>query len=339
MRVYIVILNWNGWRETIECLASVFRLEYAQFVAVVCDNGSGDSSLDSISAWANGELRAHETAFLPGPQAPSSPTTIPFVKLTRKESESGPAARTRLVLIDNGANLGFAGGCNVGLRFAMKQTDMEYVWVLNNDTVVDPASLGDLVSEMKRDPTIGICGSQVRSYDNPETIQTQGGLLNRWFCTTHSLAYGIKADFAPAPPARIDYIPGASMFVSRAYLERIGLMEESYFLYFEEIDWSERGKGSFRFAVCPTSVVYHVGGAIIGTRDEKGDRGIRSEYYLLHNRLVFARRFYKSRLVTVYLGFFASILARLARRQWSRAYVAMCALVGHNPTGGSSTSQ
>jgi len=334
MRVYIIILNWNGWRETLECLASVFRLKYPDFVVVVCDNGSDDGSLEKIAAWANGDERARESRFLAIPQTPDAARRIPFAKHARAEAEAGAPATTRLVLIDNGANLGFAGGCNVGLRFALGQADMAYAWLLNNDAVVDPEALSALVGTMKRDPGIGICGSQVRSYDKPNVIQTQGGTLNRWLCTTHSLACGVEVASAPPAPSQVDYVPGASMLVSRAYLEKVGLMEESYFLYFEEIDWAERGRSSFRLAICPESVIYHVGGASIGTRDEKGERGVRSEYFLLRNRLVFAHRFYRRRLITVYAGFLASIVSRLARGQWSRARIAFLALIGRAPAVG-----
>lgn len=123
------------------------------------------------------------------------------------------------------------------------------------------------------------------------------------------------------------------MFVTREFIEEVGLMEESYFLYFEEIDWAERGNGRFDLGINPVSVVYHHGGASIGTPSERGQRGMRSEYYLLRNRLVFARRFYKARMLTVYGAFILSISSRVFRRQWLRAYIAVCAMLGCKPRG------
>ena len=123
------------------------------------------------------------------------------------------------------------------------------------------------------------------------------------------------------------------MLVTRSFLEHVGLMAEDYFLYFEEIDWAQRGKSSHELAVCLKSVVYHRGAASIGSPREVGQRGVRSEYYLLRGRLLFARKFYRGRVWAVYLGLLASILKRVLRGQWTRARVAVCALTGVRPSG------
>lgn len=326
--VYVVLLNWNGWRDTIECLESVFRLEGQRFVAVVCDNASSDGSMDRIVAWARGEHAAANTPFLA-----SAPIAKPvaFDRVSRIEAERGPAVAAPLVLIDNGANLGFAGGCNVGIRYALTRADCAHVWLLNNDSVVEPATLRELVAVCESRPRVGICGSQVRYYDAPQRVQTFGGLLNRWFCTTHSIACGVESSMVKAAPAQIDYVPGASMLVTRAFLEQVGLMAEHYFLYFEEIDWAERGRGRFDLAVCRTSLVYHRGAASIGSPADGGERGMRSEYFLLRGRVLFAKRFYRARLCVVYLGLLASICTRVRRGQWRRARVALCAAAGIHP--------
>lgn len=327
--VYIVILNWNGWRDTIECLESVFRLQRQRYVAVVCDNDSGDASMDRITAWAHGDLTPTRTPFLANPPVPKP---MSFKRYSRAEAERGPAEAAGLVLIDNGANLGFAGGCNVGIRYALTRTDCGHVWLLNNDAVAAPEALAEMVTLCQANSRIGICGSQVRYYDSPQRIQTFGGLLNSWVCTTHSISCGTDTSEVTAAPSRIDYVPGASMLVTRAFLERVGLMSEIYFLYFEEIDWAERGKAEFDLAVCLTSSVYHRGAASIGSPSEAGARGARSEYFLLRGRVLFARKFYPLRLPVVYLGLLVSLFNRIRRCQWARARVAMCAFAGIRPS-------
>src|ERR1035438_3867545 len=139
----IIILNWNGWKDTIECLESVFRLDYPDFRVIVCDNNSHNDSLDKIKAWADGRLPASqsnpELAYL---TSPAVPKPIPYRELNREESESGGAFYdARLVLIQNGLNLGFAGGTNVGLRYALGDKSCGFFWMLNNDTVVDSGAL------------------------------------------------------------------------------------------------------------------------------------------------------------------------------------------------------
>ena len=328
-RVYIVILNWNGWRDTIECLESVLRLEGQAFSVVVCDNASSDGSMDHIRAWAQGGVAAHDTPFLPGSSVakPLSP-----LRLTRAQAEAAEGPKAPLLLIDNGANLGFAGGCNVGIRHALNQPDCGYVWLLNNDCVVPADALAAMTRLCVDRPRIGLCGSQVRYYDKPETVQTFGGVLNAWFCTTHSIDCGSAGASIETEPPRIDYVPGASMLATRPFLEQVGPMCEDYFLYFEEIDWAERGKGRFELAVCPQSVIYHRGAASIGSPGEGGERGVRSEYYLLRGRIMFARKFYRWRLPVVYLGLLASVLTRVRRRQWVRVRVALCVLAGLRPS-------
>lgn len=328
-RIYIVILNWNGWRDTIECLESVLRLEGQEFAIVVCDNASTDGSMDQITAWALGELAAPATPFLPH-VATAKP--LPFIRYSRRAAEQGPAVATLLTLIDTGANLGFAGGCNVGIRYALTQLDCSHVWVLNNDTVVPSDALAKMVALCRERPRVGICGSQVRYYDNPVLVQTFGGLLNPWFCTTHSIACGVPAASVTAEPQKIDFVPGASMLVTRAFLQEVGLMSERYFLYFEEADWAERAKGRFELAVCLDGLVYHRGAASIGSPSEGGERGVRSEYFLLRGRVLFASKFYRPRLPVVYLSLLGSVVQRLRRRQWTRARVAACAFLGIRPS-------
>jgi GT2 family glycosyltransferase len=182
-----------------------------------------------------------------------------------------------------------------------------------------------------RRPRVGICGSQVRHYDAPDVVQTFGGVLDKRFCTTHSLASGTAGASLTSEPRHLDYIPGASMLVTRALLEQVGLMSEEYFLYFEEIDWAERRKGRFDLAVSLDSVVYHRGAASIGAPNEHGERGARSEYYLLRGRLMFARKFYRRRLAAVYAGLAVSVFNRVRRGQWRRAQIALCVLFGRQP--------
>ena len=307
-RVYIVLLNWNGWADTIRCVESCLALERVTFTIVVCDNGSTDDSL--------ARLRAFGDERLPGAWTSRPPDA------TTPEIEAG----ARLVMIDNAHNLGFAAGCNVGIRFAMSRSDCAFVWVLNNDTVVEATALVAMIDACRRDPRIGICGSQIRFARADQRIQSFGGRLDRWFCTTHLLYANQPADVVADVDPAIDFVPGASMLVTRAYLDVVGPMSEDYFLYFEEIDWAERGRQRFTFHVCAKSVVLHVGGASIGNASDDGERGLRAEWYLLRGRMLFARKFASVRLPVVYAGMLVSILKRLQKRQFRRARVAWCAM-------------
>ena len=124
-KVYIIILNWNGWKDTIECLDSIKKLTYINYSIIICDNASSDESKNKINEWLKNNVNIDAT------------------------------------LIVNKTNLGFAGGNNVGIKEALKQMDCKYVWILNNDTEVTPNSLCCLVNKMKTDDKIGICLSLI----------------------------------------------------------------------------------------------------------------------------------------------------------------------------------
>jgi GT2 family glycosyltransferase len=115
--VHILVLNWNGWRDTIECLESVLQLDYDPVRIIVCDNGSTDGSLDHIRAWARGEESVVVSSSpLNSPVRPAA-EPVKFLELDRSAAEAGASAGdARFTLIDNEANLGFAGGNNVGQR-------------------------------------------------------------------------------------------------------------------------------------------------------------------------------------------------------------------------------
>lgn len=297
--VYVVILNWNGWKDTIECLESLFRIDYPQYRVVVCDNGSHDGSLEFIKAWAQGNrLAISSQEALRHLTAPPVPKPIQYVEYDRAEAEMGGsriADETPLVLIRTGENLGFAGGNNVGLRYALARGDMAYAWLLNNDTVVNPSALAEMVKRISSSPRIGMCGSVLRFFDRPEMVQVVGGVrFNFWLARGEQLGQGLRdrdpavSELAKCEP---DYIAGASLLVSRDFLQDVGLMEESYFLYFEEIDWAMRARPRWALATAGDSVVYHKEGGSIGT-SSRNRRSALSQYYLNRNLL----RFYAKRL-------------------------------------------
>ena len=122
MTVYAVLVNFNGWPDTIECLETLFRSDHPDFRVLVCDNGSTDGSLELIRAWAEKRLdAAAPRGELCRLQDSSLERPLQYAEYGRQEAEAGgdAAERARLVLIDCGANLGFAGGNNVGLRYAL----------------------------------------------------------------------------------------------------------------------------------------------------------------------------------------------------------------------------
>jgi GT2 family glycosyltransferase len=348
-RVAVVLLNWNGWRDTVECLESVFRSAYSNFHVVVCDNASSDNSLAHIKAWAEGtcDVWSPPENLLRAYSFPPIQKPISFQEYTRQQAESGggkmsDAGAIKLTLIQTGANRGFAGGNNVALRYVMARNDTEFIWLLNSDTVVQPDALRALVEKMMSDGVmsdgvmsdgvmsdgvmsedrVGMCGSTLFYYHEPTVIQTLGGgtFSHRLALPKHIGAQKTvsnhKESFAQLTEP-LDYVMGASMMVSKKFLCDVGLMSEAYFLYYEEIDWATRAKGKFRLGYAPESVVYHKSGQSVGNTSETWSA--TSVYYMTRSRILFSKKFYPRYTVWVYLHLMLSMVNQFRKGKWSQA--------------------
>lgn len=350
--VYCIILNWNGWRDTIECLESVQRLAYPNYRIVVVDNGSSDGSTDRIKAWAAGQLSVESKFFGCDP----STKPVGWTEYDRADGEAGgrreleagseglPPNR-QMVIIQTGANLGFAGGNNVGLRYALAKGNFGYVWLLNNDTVVERDSLTQMVRRMQEKPDAGMCGSTLVYYHEPEKVQALGGsTYNKWL--GHGRAILVPSGVGPSKPVNpfqpasqpmdaervereLACIVGASMLVSKSFLHDVGLMSEDFFLYFEDIDWAMRARGRYALAYAPESIVYHKVGASIGSSSRPKEKSSTADYYGMKNRLVITRKHFPWALPTVYLGLLITMLNRVRRGQWDRVGMALKIMVNN----------
>ncbi len=321
-RVYVIVLNWNGWRYTIPCLESVIRLSYSNICIIVCDNGSTDDSVLHILNWAKTEL--------PGRTDARARMSSMVIVDAGEAGRAGPSiADGNLILLRIPENLGFAGGNNAGLEFALARGDLDYAWLLNNDTVVESRSLDHLVEKMHRSPGVGICGSTLLYDDDPATFQVRGATYNKWLGRTRLLGsvvdtHSLAAD-EDEPARRSDYVVGASMLVSRSFLRDVGLMSDEYFLYFEELDWTLRAGPAYGFAQAPRSIVHHKGGAATGaTRSLKSATGA---YYGTRSRILFTRKFYPYAFPTVIFAILLSALTQLVRGQFK---IGITMLIGAN---------
>jgi GT2 family glycosyltransferase len=202
--------------------------------------------------------------------------------------------RARVVLIQTGANLGYAGGMNVGMRYALADQGVAYCWVLNNDTEVHAAALGVLLPRCESRPQIGICGATLLLHHERDRVQALGGASYQpWRARSMALGIGLRSHEIPSDPApiegRLAYVNGAAMLVRRAFMERVGLMDERYFLYSEEHDWAYRGQlKGFQLGWAPDAFVFHKHGATIGTASSGGSP--LSLFYLFRSKLMFVLR-------------------------------------------------
>lgn len=332
-KVYVILVNWNGWKDTIECLESLYRLNYPNFTVVICDNASSNNSIEHIKAWARGEISAScQSPYWESLSQSSRVKPLRFVEYKAQSQLAEIVEDVPLVLIHTGANLGFAGGNNVGLRYALKKRDMRYAWLLNNDTVVDHNALSAIIEIMKAKPRLGICGSTVLDYYDPQIVQTLGGgIYKRLSARVAEIGGGLDLNQIHSftiDKNQMDYVLGASLLVSRQFIDQVGLMNERYFLYFEELDWATRAQGKFEIAHAVNSLVYHKDGGSTGTTNLRKQAKARifsrtrwasplSEFYTARNRILFTWSYHPLCLPIVLVFVAISGVQRLLYRRWA----------------------
>jgi GT2 family glycosyltransferase len=176
------------------------------------------------------------------------------------------AVHPKTTLIEAGKNLGFAGGNNIGIRKALAGK-AQYIWLLNNDTVPDPAALAALVRKAGTDPQIGAVASVCYHADAPSTVQAWAGArVNLW------TGYG-RITTVPRPDRWFHSIYGASALISAAALRDVGLLDEGFFHYWEESELSLRLlKRGWLLAAAPDSRVLHKVASSSGKRNPILDR-------------------------------------------------------------------
>lgn len=317
-KVVIVVLNWNGWPDTVECVESILRADYSNIQIVICDNGSGDGSAERLREWADGTLEVesavteggHRWAYRPVPKP------LPYAQYTRAlENPRFGTHDPKLIFVRVEKNLGYAGGNNIGLEYALAQPDVDYVWILNNDTVVERDTLARMVASAEGDSRIGVVGSTLLHYRSPHAVQALGGgRFSRFSGRDHQIGRGRRHHTHATQAFDLEHVVGASMLVRTATIREVGLIEESYFLYREETDWCiQMRQRNWRLRYCPGAVVWHKEGRSIGHKSYLHD------YYSVRNMLFLMQKFYPKNLPLAIL-FLASIAIppKVCRLQFKR---------------------
>ena len=293
-RVSIIILNWNGWKDTIECLESLYQINYSNFDVIVVDNDSHDESLEKIRNYASGNINIKSEFF----EYNYSNKPIKILEYTRNEYENSKGEinffklpSKRLFLIKNDANYGFAEGNNIGIRYAFNDLNPNYILLLNNDTVVDKDFLEEMVNIGEINTDIGIIGPKIYYYDEQNTIWCVGGKIDWKFA--RGLHVGInEVDNGQYNEMReFDYVSGSALLIKREVVDGIGLLDKQFFLYFEESDWALRASlKEYRSVYAPEAKVWH--------KVSKSGGGLSKEtglYYITRNRWLFMKKWANSK--------------------------------------------
>ncbi|MCL4526372.1 MAG: glycosyltransferase [Gammaproteobacteria bacterium] len=276
--VYIILLNWNSAADTLRCLRALTLLRGVQARVMVVDNGSEAADLERL--------------------------------------RSGIARWGLAVdLVETGENLGFGGGCNIGMRRALAR-GAEFVWLLNNDAVPHPDALQAMLRVMEGDAQIGAVGSVIYDLERPERVQTWGGgRVWRWAGVARHRRWPIAA-------RRLDYLTAASILLRREALERTGLFDDdTFFMYWEDADLCFRLRAQgWKLAVAGDAMIWHQRSSSLGHANPLKD------YYVTASSRRFLRRYAPRPRLAMTLGALGRIARRLLRGRWRNVRAIVFAL-------------
>ncbi|MBL9082361.1 MAG: glycosyltransferase family 2 protein [Planctomycetales bacterium] len=265
MQTLVVIVNYRTARLTVDCLASLATEGSAPAAlrAVVVDNASGDGSVEAI-----------------------------------REAVASRGWSAWAEVVDAGRNGGFSFGNNEAIRAALESSDApQYVLLLNSDTVVRPGAVQTLVRFLETHPEAAMVGSRLEDPDGTPQASTfrfpsirselaeaaKLGPLDR-LLSKHVVFAGV-----PSEVCQVDWVAGASLLVRREVFEKVGLLDENYFLYYEEVDFCLRAaRGGFSCWYEPASRVVHFVGASTGVTSRSQPRR-RPKYWFDSRRRYFVK--------------------------------------------------
>ena len=243
-KVIVITLNWNKKDVTIDCLKSLFELDYPNYEIVVVDNGSTDGSAHAFK-------------------------------------ENSPI----ITIIENKTNLGYGGGFNVGIKYALSQ-GVKYVLIINNDTIADKGMLAELVKVAESDSNIGIVSGKVYLYYEPNRLYTCGKTANFFTGDTHDVGWG-KIDLGQYDKIKeYEFLDDCFWLVKTEVFKKAGMYDQAFFIYYEESDLCTRvSKAGFKLMYTPYAKIWHKVQVSTG-----GGINPIFTYHMARSRIVFMRR-------------------------------------------------
>jgi GT2 family glycosyltransferase len=285
--VAVIILNWNNVVDTIECLKSLGDSSHRNLLPIIVDNDSTDDSLEKLHAWRS-------TSPMSGLAAARGEELASDYQWTERHGlrpKALPGAdHNSFIIVENEQNLGFAAGCNVGIRLALA-LNAEYLWLLNNDTEADRRCLEQQLRLLQAEPSIDCVVPVILVQGSGDKVWNCGGRL--WPGGLRRYLYaGASRDSLPqSGHRRVSFVTGCSLLLRRSTVLSAGMLSEDFFFGEEDLEFSLRlhklGKAA---ACCFDAILMHrVSGTFAGPALNSRLLGRVYLYYL--NRFVHYRRY------------------------------------------------
>ena len=306
-KVAVIILNWNGFKDTLECLESLYQNTYPNYAVIVVDNASSDDSLKKIRQYCKGKIEVKSTFFT----YLKSNKPIKITEYTLAESKKRTYVHSDMVIIKNDKNYGFAEGNNIGIRYAMNNLNPDYVLLLNNDTVVDSGFLRELIEVSRSNSNIGFVSPKTYYYnfDNRnDIINFAGGSLNMFKGQSQSIGVNEIDNGQYDEIKTVEYGEGSCLLVKKEVLEKIGIFDTRYFAYWEEADLCIRGyKAGYMSVYVPKAKIWH---KISASTDDP-----TKLYYYTRNKFWFMQKYAnRKEYITFLMLFFGFYFWNMACR-------------------------
>lgn len=276
--ISVVLINYNSWEDTVECVKSLFNSDFKNFSVVIVDNKSTNNSTKKLEECFNEKFKKI------------------FISFDYDDNfSSNDYSNKKIFLIKNKDNVGFSKGNNIGIKFNKEILNNKYIWILNNDVEVDKNAMKYLVDYSNDDLDKNFLGVTIIEYYNRELIQcTCGGRYCRFTTMSKNSNKGVNIKELDKLRDKSNYISGCSIFGSKDLFEKVGNFSTDYFLYFEEMDLmikSKKNKIGKKWV--KNAIIFHKEGASIGSKNLKRKKSEFSEYQSNISCLIFNKKHYR----------------------------------------------
>lgn len=236
--VYIILLNYNNYSDTIECFESLQNITYQNYNIVIIDNNSLNNSMHYLKEYLDGNKQK-------------------YIYYNLKKEAVLPSTKNKFTtLIQSGHNGGYGYGNNIGIKYALNN-NADYILILNNDTVVDKRFLEPLVETCENDDKIGIVSGKIYFYDKPNTIWFNGGKFHPCTTKVEHVNFNEK-DIGQKPLVDNTFISGCVWLIPKKVFKTIGFINEEYFMYVEDLEFTQRVlQAGYTLNVSEQSHIWH----------------------------------------------------------------------------------
>jgi N-acetylglucosaminyl-diphospho-decaprenol L-rhamnosyltransferase len=284
--VVVILVGFRNAADIADCLRALSSAKHEPtFEVFIAENG-GHAAMDALLSTLTAD--GGPCRSLSEPELPIDSPAMLRCRLFQLVGADETDVR-RVHVAEMAENLGYAGAINVWLRLLLHIPGWQGAWILNPDTEPTPSALAELV-DYSLHRRKGMVGSCTPAAAHPGRVHSRGLAWRKLAAKTRAVDYHAPITPAPSPDdveARLTAPSGASLYVTRDLIERIGLMDERYFLYFEDLEWGYRAKNAGGVGYAHRSVVPHKGGTTIGTSGSRATLSPLAVYLEVRNRILF----------------------------------------------------